>query len=177
MIYLASVMKLFSSSVTEQFNVKVANGSTLRLSMTTNLGAPINIDDFAETVQTFHKGNFFINVSYESTIADSNIKAVTPLVTSNCTFRICSHIYICSEYFGSNFQMIQNYFFGKSLGHLLTKEKLIVPEKRRLIVNTIVDFMLEIFGADLTYTQKVVTAQAAVIEFPGLEFKDGSPTV
>lgn len=73
--------------------------------------------------------------------------------------------------------MIQNYFFGKSLGHLLTKEKLIVLEKRKLIVNTIVDFMLEIFGAELTYTQKVVTAQAVVIEFPGLEFKDGNPTV
>lgn len=66
--------------------------------------------------------------------------------------------------------MLQNYFFGKSLGHLLTKEKLLPTDKRRSIVNTIVDFMFEIFGDEPTYTQKLVTAQAAIIEFPGLEF-------
>lgn len=75
------------------------------------------------------------------------------------------------------FQMLQNYFLSKSLGHLLTKDNLIPNEKRKQIVNTIVDFMLEIFGTDLTYAQKVITAQATVIEFPGLEFKDGNPTV
>lgn len=73
--------------------------------------------------------------------------------------------------------MIRNYFLGKSLAHLLTKEKLISREKRKQIVNTVVDFMLEIFGYELTYAQKIVTAQATVIEFPGLEFKDGDPTV
>lgn len=73
--------------------------------------------------------------------------------------------------------MLQNYFLGKSLAHLLTKEKIIPAEKRRSIVNTIVDFMLETFGNELTYAQKIVTAQSAVIEFPGLEFTDGNPTV
>lgn len=73
--------------------------------------------------------------------------------------------------------MIENYFFAKSLGNLLTKDKLLPIEKRKDIVNTIVDFMLEFFGADLTYAQKLVTAQAAVIEFPGLEFTNGNPTV
>lgn len=73
--------------------------------------------------------------------------------------------------------MIQNYFFGKSLGHLLTKEKILNSAKRKLIVNTIVDFMVEIYGADVAYTQKVVVAQAAVIEFPGLAYEDGNSTV
>lgn len=48
--------------------------------MTTNLGAPIAVHDFAETVTTFHKGNFSINVQYESTVAGPNLKMVTPLV-------------------------------------------------------------------------------------------------
>lgn len=73
--------------------------------------------------------------------------------------------------------MLQNYFLSKSLAHLITKDRLLPPEKRKNIVNTIVDFMLEIFGTELTYAQKIVTAQAAIIEFPGLEFKDGNPTV
>lgn len=73
--------------------------------------------------------------------------------------------------------MLQNYFLSKSLGHLLTKDSLIPNERRKQIVNTIVDFMLEIFGHDLTYAQKVITAQAAVIEFPSLEFKEGNSTV
>lgn len=66
--------------VTEKFNVKVANGSSLRFSMTTNLGAPIQVEDFAEVVTTFHKGNFYIDVSYDSTVADPSLKTVTPLV-------------------------------------------------------------------------------------------------
>lgn len=66
--------------VTKKFNVNVADGSKLRLSMTTNLGAPIPVDDFAETITTFHKGNFFLNVEYESTVADPKLKVVTPLV-------------------------------------------------------------------------------------------------
>lgn len=73
--------------------------------------------------------------------------------------------------------MIENHFFSKSLGHLLTKERLLTPEKRKTIVNTIVDFILEIFSVDVTYAQKVVTSQAAIIVFPGLEFRDGNPTV
>lgn len=73
--------------------------------------------------------------------------------------------------------MIQNYFFGKSLGHLLTKEKVLNAAKRKHIVNAIVDFMIEIYGTDVTYTQKVVIAQAAVIEFPGLEYAAGNSTV
>lgn len=74
--------------------------------------------------------------------------------------------------------MLHNYFLSKSLENLLTKDQNLPTDKRRSIVNAIVDFMLEIFGYQLTYAQKVVTAQAAVIEFPGLEFKNGSdPTV
>lgn len=73
--------------------------------------------------------------------------------------------------------MLQNYFLGKSLGHLLTKDRILPVEKRRNIVNTIVDFMLEIYGNEHTYAQKAITAQAAVIEFPGLEFSGGNPTV
>lgn len=73
--------------------------------------------------------------------------------------------------------MLQNYFLGKNLGNLLTKEPLIPTEKRKKIINTIVEFMLETFGNELNYSLKIVVAQAAVIEFPGLEFKDGNPTV
>lgn len=73
--------------------------------------------------------------------------------------------------------MLRNYFFAKSLAHLLTKDRLLLPEKRKNIVNTIVDFMLEIFGTELTHAQKIVTAQAAIAEFPGLEFTEGNPTV
>lgn len=73
--------------------------------------------------------------------------------------------------------MLQNYFLGKSLANLLTKEKIIPSEKRKKIVSTIVDFILEIFGTEVTYAEKMITAQAAVFEFPGLEFKGGNPTV
>lgn len=54
--------------------------------------------------------------------------------------------------------MLQNYFLSKSLAHLLTKDRLLPNEKRRNIVNTIVDFMLEIYDTELTYAQKAVTA-------------------
>lgn len=69
--------------VTEKFNLNVADGSKLRLSMTTNLGAPIAVSDFVEVVTTFHKGNFYINVEYESTVAKPELKVVTPLVIPN----------------------------------------------------------------------------------------------
>lgn len=67
--------------VTEKFKINIADGSKLRLSLTTNLGAPIAVSDFVETITTFHKGNFYLNVSYESTVVDTNLKMVTPLVT------------------------------------------------------------------------------------------------
>lgn len=73
--------------------------------------------------------------------------------------------------------MLRSYFFDKNVEHLLTKNKLLSKEQRNSIVNIIVDFILEVFGNEATHTQKVLTAQAAIIEFPGLEFKEGDGTV
>lgn len=69
-------------SVLENFSVEVPAGSKVILSLTTNLGAPVPLEDFVSIVKTFHKGNFVLNVSYESTVATSNLKFVTPMVIS-----------------------------------------------------------------------------------------------
>lgn len=73
--------------------------------------------------------------------------------------------------------MLQSYFFDKNAGHLLTKNNLLRPAQRKAIVNTIVDFMLEVFGNEPTNVQKILTAQAAIIEFPGLKFTEGEGNV
>lgn len=73
--------------------------------------------------------------------------------------------------------MLQTYFHDKNVSHLLTKNKLLSVEQRKAIVNMIVDFILEVFGYEPTYVQKIITAQAAIVEFPGLEFVGGEGTV
>lgn len=158
-----------SFSVLENFNVEVPAGSKVILKLTTNLGAPVPVEDFVSIVQTFHKGNFVLNVDYESTVACSNLKFVTPLV-----------IFSISAIKKNNelqIQMLRSYFFDKSVEHFLTKNKVLTKEQRNSIVNTIVDFILEVFGNEPTHTQKALTAQAAIIEFPGLEFNGGDATV
>lgn len=73
--------------------------------------------------------------------------------------------------------MLRTYFFDRNFAHLLTKNKLLPVEQRKKIVNVIVDFILESFGMEPTFVQKVITAQAAIVEFPGLEFTEGEGTV
>lgn len=71
----------------KNFNVTVPAGSKLVLSLSTNFGAPVSVEDFAIIVKTFHKGNFLLNVDYESTVANSNLKYVTPLVNDHFNFQ------------------------------------------------------------------------------------------
>lgn len=66
-------------SVIAAFDVKIADGADNILILTDNVGAPIEIEKFANTISTFHRGSsFFVNVAYESTFASS--VHVTPLV-------------------------------------------------------------------------------------------------
>lgn len=48
----------------------------------------------------------------------------------------------------------------------------IAVEKRRQIIRTVVDFMIESFGIKPTTHQKLATAKATIILFPRLEFKN-----
>lgn len=73
--------------------------------------------------------------------------------------------------------MIENYFWAKNKEQYLTKELRLTNSQRINIVNTLVDFLVEIFGINATTVQKTITAVAAIVLFPGLEFKDGESTV
>lgn len=72
--------------------------------------------------------------------------------------------------------MLESYFFQKNLGHLITKSKTLTALQRKHIVNVIADFILDVFGSP-SYTQKLITAQAAIVAFPGLEYVGGEGTV
>lgn len=75
--------------------------------------------------------------------------------------------------------MLETYFHTKGNGALLSLTKVLTPDQRKTIVNAIVDFIFESFGNDPTRMQKVMTAQAAIILFPALEYvgADGESTV
>lgn len=59
----------------------------------------------------------------------------------------------------------------------LIKEPKLTNSQRIQIVHTLVDFLIEIFGVNASTVQKTITAVAAIVLFPGLEFKDGESTV
>lgn len=70
--------------------------------------------------------------------------------------------------------MIENYFWQKNLGDLLSlkKEKILNDKQRRKIIGLIVDFMIESYGLDITLLERCVTAFATVTLFPALKYKD-----
>lgn len=63
--------------------------------------------------------------------------------------------------------MIENYFWQKNLGDLLSlkKEKILNDKQRRKIIGLIVDFMIESYGLDITLLERCVTAFATVTLF------------
>lgn len=67
--------------VINEFDVKVIDGSSKVLILTDNLGAPISVHKFVETIKTFHCGSsYYVDVQYESTVVSSPLAVVTPLV-------------------------------------------------------------------------------------------------
>lgn len=71
--------------VIEAFDVRNADGANNILILTDNVGAPIEIEKFTNTIKTFHRGgSFFVNVAYESTYAPESSVHVTPLVRFIC---------------------------------------------------------------------------------------------
>lgn len=141
------------------------------MTVSTNLGAPIHIEDFANTVKTFHKGYFAVHVNYESTMPNRHVTLVTP-ASSSFAFSLFQMNAI--KLFA--FHMLESYFWEKNRGCLITKNRNFTSHQRIEIVNTIVDFLLEIF-VNPSVVQKTLTAQAAVIAFPRLEFTAGEATV
>lgn len=73
--------------------------------------------------------------------------------------------------------MLENYFWEKDAEKFLIKERKLTFSQRTNIINTIVDFLIESYGADATTVQRTIVAVAAVALFPGLEFLDGESTV
>lgn len=73
--------------------------------------------------------------------------------------------------------MIENYFWAKNLEQYIIKGRKLTNSQRINIVNTLVDFLFETFGVNPSAVQKAITAAAAIVLFPGLEFKDGESTV
>lgn len=73
--------------------------------------------------------------------------------------------------------MIESYFWAKGSEKFLINSRSLSTPQRTNIVNVIVDFMVESFGIDATPVQRAITAAAAVVLFPGLEFRDGDSTV
>lgn len=59
-------------SVINEFDVKVIDGSSKVLILSDNLGAPILVNKFVETIKTFHCGSsYYVDVQYESTVVQS----------------------------------------------------------------------------------------------------------
>lgn len=56
--------------------------------------------------------------------------------------------------------------------HEMNARAQIAVEKRRKIIRTVVDFIIESFGIKPTKHQKIATAKATIILFPRLEFKN-----
>lgn len=73
--------------------------------------------------------------------------------------------------------MIENYFWLKNAQSFLIKNRKLTIQQRTSIVNTIVDFMIETFGIEVSTVQRTLTAAASVALIPGLEFKGGESTV
>lgn len=71
--------------------------------------------------------------------------------------------------------MLENYFFKESLDLLAYKTAENVEKPiQRLIANTIVDFMVSTFGdiKEVTRARRQMTAQATIILFPFLKYKE-----
>lgn len=73
--------------------------------------------------------------------------------------------------------MLENFFWQKNANDSIVKEKILSVDQRKNIVNTVVDFIIEAFGNEPTTVQKIITAQAAIVLCPGLEFREGESTV
>lgn len=73
--------------------------------------------------------------------------------------------------------MLENYFWAKGVGKFLIKDPKLTFSQRTNIVNTIVDFLIETFGIEVTNVQKTLAAAATIILFPGLKFENGDETV
>lgn len=77
---------------------------------------------------------------------------------------------------GYSMQMLENYFIQKNLEHLLSFKNAESVDKptQRLLVNTIVDFMVATFGdaKEVTLGRRQMTARSTIILFPFLKYKD-----
>ncbi|XP_055308751.1 uncharacterized protein LOC129572737, partial [Sitodiplosis mosellana] len=141
----------FKEEFIRKFNINIADGSNLRFKLTDHKGTPIPISDFVGIVKTFHKSDFSLVVEYESTTQSRDVKIITPL-------------------------MLESYFWAKNAEKLLVKDSKLSFNQRTSIVNTIVDYMIETFGVEVSSVQKILVAAATIVLFPGLKFALGDGT-
>lgn len=73
--------------------------------------------------------------------------------------------------------MLENYFWAKNAEKFLIKDLKLSFNQRTNIVNTIVDYMIETFGIEVSSVQKTLVAAATIVLFPGLKFARGDGTV
>lgn len=73
--------------------------------------------------------------------------------------------------------MLENYFWAKGAEKFLIKTQKLTFSQRTNIVNTIVDFLIETFGIDVSTVQKTLAAAATIVLFPALRFTRGEGTV
>lgn len=158
--------------VAKKFNLSIHDVSKWTFKMKDNKGTPIPTEEFVGIVKTFHKSDFSLIVEYNCMVATKDLKIVTPLVSE-----IFYTFEIDNQNVNFKFQMIESYFWSKNAGQFLVKNVKLTVNQRTNIVNTIVDFMIQTFGINVTSVQKTLTAAAAVMLFPGLEFKGGESTV
>lgn len=73
--------------------------------------------------------------------------------------------------------MLENYFWVKNAEKFLVKDLKLSFNQRTTIVNTIVDYMIETFGIEVSSVQRTLVAAATIVLFPGLKFALGDGTV
>lgn len=73
--------------------------------------------------------------------------------------------------------MLEDYFWAKNVSSYLTKNAKLTFAQRTNIVNTIVEYLIETFGINVSTVQKTLAAAAAIVLFPGLKFSHGEGTV
>lgn len=157
--------------VIKKFNINITDGSNLRFKLTDHKGTPISINDFVGIVKTFHKSDFSLVVEYESTVQIRDVKIITPVVCKTNSFNLQFKARIIT------FQMLENYFWAKGAEKFLIKNQKLSFSQRTSIINTIVDFLIETFGIEVSSVQKTLAAAATIVLFPALKFANGDGTV
>lgn len=70
-------------------------------------------------------------------------------------------------------QMLETYFWHKGSGHLLSmkNKQVLNSTDQRKIIQSVVDYMVEEFGVNVSIFERCITAFATVTLFPALKYK------